>query len=75
MNKILKNSLLEALTLGLISGSVMAQSDNDKEPHETPHKAEPRPAAMAASPERPLIRSQIWFNFRFRTHTPRVTIT
>ena len=44
MNKILKNSLLTALTLGLMSGSVMArggQYDNSKEPHESPHNAVP----------------------------------
>jgi len=44
MNRILRNSLLTALTLGLMSGSALAhedQSDNTKEPHETPHKAEP----------------------------------
>jgi hypothetical protein len=44
MKEILKISLLTALTLTLINGSVMAhddQTDNTKEPHETPHKAEP----------------------------------
>ena len=44
MNKTINNLLLTMLTLGLMSGSVMAheqQYDNAKEPHEVPHKAEP----------------------------------
>lgn len=45
MSKILKNSLLTALALGLMSGSVMAHeehADASKEPHETgTHKPDP----------------------------------
>jgi hypothetical protein len=44
MKQTLKNLLLTALTLSLMSGSAMAhdqQYDNTKEPYESPHKAEP----------------------------------
>jgi hypothetical protein len=44
MKKLLSNTLLTGLALGLISGSAIAhdqQYDNTKEPHESPLKAEP----------------------------------
>ena len=45
MNKILLNSLLTTLAIGLMSGAVMAHEeghyDHSGEPHETPHKASP----------------------------------
>jgi hypothetical protein len=68
MNKILKSSLLTVLTLGWISGGVMAhtpQYDNTKEPHESPHKAEPPTgghsslAGAATNPIANLIQFQI----------------
>jgi hypothetical protein len=73
MKKLLSNSLMAALAFGLISGSAMAhepQYDNTKEPHESPHKAEPptgghanqskpspRLVAMPTSPARSPTRS------------------
>ena len=68
VKKALKNSLMTALTLGLMSGSAMAhdaQYDNTKEPHEAPHKAEPPKggheslAAAATNPIANLIQFQI----------------
>jgi len=65
MNRILKNLLFAALAHGLISGSVMAQSDDTKQPHETPHKAEPPTgghsslAAAATNPIANLVQFQI----------------
>jgi hypothetical protein len=74
MNKILKNLLLTALTLGLISGSVMAQSDDTREPHETPHKAEPPTgghsslAAAATNPIANLVQFQIQNAYTANSH-------
>jgi hypothetical protein len=72
MNKILKSSLLTALTLGLMSGRVMAHEpeyDNTKEPHESAHKAEPPTgghsslAAAATNPVANLVQFQIQNNY------------
>jgi hypothetical protein len=60
-----------ALTLGLMSGSAMAhdaQYDNTKEPHESPHKAEPptgghESLAAATNPVANLVQFQIQNNY------------
>jgi len=65
MNRIFKYLLSITMIVGLISGSVMAQSDDTKEPHETPHKAEPPSgghsslAAAATNPIANLVQFQL----------------
>ena len=66
--------LLTAAILGLISGSVMAQSDDTREPHETPHKAEPPTgghsslAAAATNPIANLVQFQIQNAYTANSH-------
>jgi hypothetical protein len=72
MKNEMRKLLFTTLTLGLMSGSAMAheqQYDNTKEPHESPHKAEPPTgghsslAAAATNPVSNLVQFQIQNNY------------